>query len=219
MVRGDFDQRSDIDAFGIINGKQSESFKMYYGDVSIDLSVLTFDDACRNVTSLSGGWWPYRAGSLLETRIVLDRDEICQRLRKAVDELRKYPDKFYAACQSGGYYEYYPRAVREYRSGNYPMLRYAAWELFLMASLDLGLSNQQYYTVHGPNIIRQYNRMTKFLPQGFSSHAALCFDRDPEKNMDGCTYIFNETKRWHLEFGIDELSGVNRVKTVKDLLL
>ncbi len=65
------------------------------------------------------------------------------------------------------------------------MLRYAAWELFIMASLDLGLINQQYYTVQGPNVIRQYDRMTKFLPRGFSSHAALCFDNDPDNIMEG----------------------------------
>ena len=184
-----------------------------------DLSVLTFDDACRKVTSLSGGWWPLRVGGLLEPRIILDRKKICPRLHKVVDELRKYPEKFYAVCQSGGYYEYYSKAVREYQSGNFPMLRYAAWELFIMASLDLGLINQQYYTVHGPNVLRQYDRMTKFLPQGFSSHAALCFDNDPNIVMKGCTYLLDETKRWRLRFGIDELAGVNRVNAVKDLLL
>lgn len=219
MARGDFDQRSDIDAFGVINGDKSNNVDMYYRDISINLSVLTFDEACRKVTSLSGGWWPFRAGALLEPRIIFDRDEIYARLHKAVNELREYPEKFYAVCQSGGYYEYYPKAIREYRSENFPMLRYAAWELFIMASLDLGLINQQYYTVHGPNVIRQYDRMTKFLPQGFSSHAALCFDNDPDKVMEGCTYLFNETKRWRLKFGIDELAGLKRVNAVKDLLL
>ncbi len=56
MARGDFDQRSDIDAFGVINGDKSNSFDLYYGDISINLSLLTFDEACRKVTSLSGGW-------------------------------------------------------------------------------------------------------------------------------------------------------------------
>ena len=35
MARGDFDKWSDIDAFGVINGDESDSFKLYYGDISI----------------------------------------------------------------------------------------------------------------------------------------------------------------------------------------
>lgn len=218
MARGDYTPLSDIDAVAIIKNGTSKSKEWYYKDISVDLEVLIFSDAKKRVTDLSGGWWPYTVGGLLEPKIIFEKGNTLQKLHKAVEILRKTPEKFLEQCITGGYYEYYSKAVRDYYDKNFFMLRYDAWELFFMACIDLGLINQQYYTVHGPNMLNQLDRMT-FLPQDFKEMAQLCFDDNPEQVFKGCIYIFEETKRWQHTFGYNQLPHNTRLQHIDDITL
>jgi hypothetical protein len=91
--------------------------------------------------------------------------------------------------------------------------------LFIMACIDLGLINQQYYTIHGPNVLNQLNRMKKFLPINFKEKASLCFHDNIHKVFDGCTYIFKETKRWQKKFRYNKLPQRKVFNSVKELKL
>ena len=99
------------------------------------------------------------------------------------------------------------------------MLRYVAWELFIMACIELGLVNQQYYTIHGTNVLNQLDRMRKFLPVGFRDKASLYFHANIHRVFEGCTYIFKETKRWQKKFGYDRLPQRKISKSVEELEL
>jgi len=219
MARGDHTPVSDIDVVAIIKNGTSESREWYYKDISIDLEIITIEDAKKKVTNLSGGWWPYIIGGLLEPKPLFEKGSTIQELHKEVEKLRKTPEKFLEQCVTGGYYEYYSKAVKDFKTRNYAMLRYDAWELFVMACIDLGLINQQYYTVHGPNMLLQLDRMTTFLPEDFKERAELCFHSDPEKVFEGCTYIFKETKRWQEIFGYDQLPHNERYQYIDDIAL
>ncbi len=219
MARGDFTSISDIDTVAIIKRGKSTSKRMCYRDIPIDVTIYTLADATRKVTDLSGGWWSYVVGGLLESKIIFERGEVATKLHKEVEKLRNKPEKFLQECITGGYYEYYSKAIRDYKTKNYAMLRYDAWELFIMACIDLGLINQQYYTMHGPNMLKQLDRMKKFLPKDFKEKASLCFHNNIDKVFEGCTYIFKETKSWQKKFGYHKLPQNKVFNSVKELKL
>lgn len=219
MARGDYDSISDIDSVAIIEKGKSISESMQYKDVPLDITVYTYADAKKKVTELTGGWWPYVIGGLLEPKIIFEKGNVITKLNKEADKLRSKPRRFLQECIISGYYEYCSKAIRDYRSKNYAMLRYDAWELFIMACIDLGLINQQYYTIHGPNVLNQLDRMKKFLPINFRDKASLCFHDNIHKVFEGCTYIFKETRRWQKRFGYDKLPQRKVFKSVKELEL
>ena len=219
MARGDYDSISDIDTVAVIKKGKSISESLRYKDIPIDVTIYTYADAKKKVNDLSGGWWPYVVGGLLEPKVIFEKGNVITKLNKEVDELRSKPESFLQECLVGGYYEYYSKAIRDYKSKNYAMLRYDAWELFIMACIDLGLINQQYYTIHGPNVLNQLNRMKKFLPIDFKEKASLCFHDNVHKVFDGCTYIFKETKRWQKKFGYNKLPQRKVFSSVKEFKL
>lgn len=219
MAREDYDSISDIDAVAIIKRGKTISQSMQYRDIPIDITIYTYGDAEKKVTDLSGGWWPYVIGGLLEPKIIFEKGNVITKLNREADKLRSKPQRFLLECVIGGYYEYYSKAIRDYRSKSYAMLRYDAWELFIMACIDLGLINQQYYTVHGPNVLKQLDKMRKFLPKDFRDKASLCFHDNIHKVFEGCTYIFKETKRWQQKFGYDKLPQRKIFKSVQELKL
>ena len=219
MARGDYDSISDIDAVAIIKKGKSISESMQFRDIPLDVTIYTYADAKKKVTDLSGGWWPYVIGGLLEPKIIFEKGNVITKLNKEADKLRIKPERFLQECVINGYYEYYSKAIKDYRSKNYAMLRYDAWELFIMACIDLGLINQQYYTIHGPNVLNQLDRMKKFLPKDFREKASLCFHDSIHKVFEGCTYIFKETKRWQKKFGYDKLPQHKVFKSLKEFEL
>ena len=42
---------------------------MQFRDIPLDVTIYTYTDAKKKVTDLSGGWWPYVIGGLLEPRL------------------------------------------------------------------------------------------------------------------------------------------------------
>lgn len=218
MARWDYTEMSDIDAIAIIKNWKSESKGWYYKDTSIDIDIYNTTDAKKKITEVSA-YWPYTVGGLLESKIIFEKWDIISELKEEVEKLRKDPKIFLNQCLTWWYNEYYSKAIRDFNNKEYEMLRYDAWELFIMICMDLGLINQQYYTVHWPHMLKQFNRMKQFLPINFKKNVELCFHNDQKKVFEGCTYILEQSKEWQVRFSYGKLPHNKKYDTVEQIKL
>jgi len=214
MARGDYTPKSDIDTVIIIESGKGLWKEIYYKDITIDISIFTKKQAFDYATKISG-YWPLQAGAVIAIKPLFIKEGIIRQIKNAVQKIP--PKTFIKNCWTHSMDEYFRKATNEYNTKNFSNLRYVAWELFFMAYMNLGLINQKYYTLHGANMVKQVNQMKKFLPKDFKQKSKLCFDNNPKKVFEGCTYIFKETKSWEKKFGYDKLSHNKKYKLIKEL--